>query len=229
MGKSERQRLTLERIDPILKAKGYKTRKTDGIQYYLHRDGITVSWAMAFGSKYRFISASETMITYNEVEQILQRVADENYHPSWDIYRGTILTATIRDSSFIAKYHLSVIDTEEKVEEFCNWYIEYINDEGADFVHHYSYLPNVLKRMHELEAEGLSWQNPNKGILEGSIDAFFRGLIISKLCNDPISNFENKVMFCDEYLYDGTNDEWLPYYEKLKAEILPTIEPKYNI
>lgn len=156
MEKSERQRLTLERIDPVMKAKGYKTRKTDAIQYYLHRDGITVSWAMAFGSKYRFIDASETMITYNEVEQILQRVADENYHPSWDIYRGTILTPTISHHSFIAEYHLSVIDTEEKIEEFCNWYLGYINGEGEDFVQHYSSLPNVLKRMDELVEEGLT-------------------------------------------------------------------------
>ncbi len=227
MLKSERQRLTLERIDPILKAKGYKTRIVDGVRYYLHQNGITSAWAVGFQKKYSFIDAIGTRITHDEVELILQRVADENYHRSWDIYRGTILTPTIRDSSFIAKYHLSVIDTEEKVEEFCNWYIEYINDEGADFVHHYSYLPNVLKRMHELEEEGLSWQNPGKGILAGSIDAFFRGLIISKLCND--SRLDSKVEFCDKYLYDGTNDEWVPYYEKLKAEVLPTIEPKYNL
>ena len=44
MEKVERQRLTLERIDPVLKAKGYKTRKADGMWYYLHQDGITVTW-----------------------------------------------------------------------------------------------------------------------------------------------------------------------------------------
>lgn len=43
MERAERQRLTLERIDPVLKAKGYKTRKADGMWYYLHQDGITVT------------------------------------------------------------------------------------------------------------------------------------------------------------------------------------------
>ena len=94
---------------------------------------------------------------------------------------------------------------------------------------HYSYLPNVLKCMDELLNQGLSWQNGEQGILDWTLDAFFRGLIIAKLCNDPESNFESKVRFCEKYLYDGTNNEWLPLYEKLKAEVLPTIEPKYNL
>ena len=121
------------------------------------------------------------------------------------------------------------MDTEEQIEDYCNWYLGYINGEGADFVQHYSYLPNVLKRMDELVEAGLTWQYPHKGILEGNTDAFFRGLIISKLCNDSLSNFETKVKFCDKWLYNARNDKWLPYYEKLKAEVLPTIEPKYNI
>lgn len=227
MEKSERQRLTLERIDPILKAKGYKTRIVDGVRYYLHQNGITSAWAVGFQKKSSFIDAIGTRITHDEVELILQRVADENYHPSWDIYRGTILTPTIRHHSFIAEYHLSVIDTEEKIEEFCNWYLGYINGEGEDFVQHYSYLPNVLKRMDELVEEGLTWQYPNKGILAGTLDAEFRGLIISKLCNDP--NFLQKLEECDQVFSEDRYKRWVPYYEKLKAEVLPTIEPKYNL
>ena len=34
---------------------------------------------------------------------------------------------------------------------------------------------------------------------------------------------------CDQVFAEGRNDKWLPYYEKLKAEVLPTIEPKYNL
>ena len=229
MERAERQRLTLERIDPVLKAKGYKTRKADGMWYYLHQDGITVTWSLGFLKKYSFIDFRGASITHDEVENLLQRVADENYPFRWDIHRGTILTTTVSHHSFIRKYHLVAIDTEEEVEEFCDWYLGYINGEGADFVQYYSYLPNVLKRMDELLNQGLSWQNGEQGILAGTLDAFFRGLIIAKLCNDPESNFESKVRFCEKYLYDGTNNEWLPYYEKLKAEVLPTIEPKYNL
>ncbi|WP_455250976.1 hypothetical protein [Porphyromonas sp.] len=52
MERAERQKLTLERIDPVLKAKGYKTRKADVMWYYLPQDGITVTWSLSFLKKY---------------------------------------------------------------------------------------------------------------------------------------------------------------------------------
>ena len=79
------------------------------------------------------------------------------------MHRGTILTSTVSHHSFIRKYHLVAIDTEEEVEE--------------------SYLPNVLKRMDELLSQGLSCQNGKQGILDWTLDAFFRGLIIAS-CRD---------------------------------------------
>ena len=81
--------------------------------------------------------------------------------------------------------------------------------------------------MDELLEAGLTWQHPDKGILSGSLDAEFRGLIISKLCNDP--NFGEKLEECDRVFAEVRYQIWLPYYEKLKAEVLPTIEPQYNI
>ena len=228
MLKSERKKLTLERIDAVLKARGYKARIADSIRYYLPQDGVTTAWAIVF-LNLGWINSREAMVTHDEVELILQRVADENYPFPWQTHRGTILTPTISHSTFVDEYQTADMDTEEQIEDYCNWYLGYINGEGADFVQRYSYLPNVLKRMDELVEAGLTWQYPHKGILEGNTDAFFRGLIISKLCNDPLSNFENKVEFCDKWLYNGRNDKWLPYYEKLKAEVLPIIEPKYNI
>ena len=69
MERAERQRLTLERIDPVLKAKGYKTRKADGMWYYLHQDGITVTWSLSFLKKYSFIDFRGASITHDEVEK----------------------------------------------------------------------------------------------------------------------------------------------------------------
>ena len=228
MLKSERKKLTLERIDAVLKPRGYRARIADGIRYYLPQDGVTVAWTIVF-LNLGWINSRGVMVTHDEVELILQRVKDENYPFPWQMHRGTILTPTIRHRTFVDEYDTADMDTEEQIEDYCNWYLGYINGEGADFVQHYSYLPNVLKRMDELLNQGLSWQNGEQGILAGTLDAFFRGLIIAKLCNDPESNFESKVRFCEKYLYDGTNNKWLPYYEKLKAEVLPTIEPKYNL
>ena len=74
--------------------------------------------------------------------------------------------------------------------------------------------------MDRLEAEGLYW----KEILSGGPDYLFRGVIISKLCNDP--QYDQKLSFVDSLMQDL--DEWQPYWEKLKA-VLHTIEPKYSL
>ena len=226
MLKSERKKLTLERIDAVLKPRGYKARIADGIRYYLPQDGVTTAWAIVF-LNLGWINSREAMVTNDEVELILQRVEDENYPFPWQKHRGTILTPTLEHSTFVDEYDTVDMDTEEQIEDYCNWYLGYINGEGADFVQHYSYLPNVLKRMDELVEAGLTWQYPHKGILSGTLDAELRGLIISKLCNDP--NFFHKLEECDLVFSEERYKKWLPYYEKLKAEVLPTIEPKYNI
>ena len=226
MLKSERKKLTLERIDAVLKPRGYKARIADGIRYYLPQDGVTTAWAIVF-LNLGWINSREAMVTHDEVELIQQRVEDENYPFPWQKHRGTILTPTLEHSTFVDEYDTVDMDTEEQIEDYCNWYLGYINGEGADFVQHYSYLPNVLKRMDELVEAGLTWQYPHKGILSGTLDAELRGLIISKLCNDP--NFFHKLEECDLVFSEERYKKWLPYYEKLKAEVLPTIEPKYNI
>lgn len=226
MLKSERKKLTLERIDAVLKPRGYKARIADGIRYYLPQDGVTTAWAIVF-LNLGWINSREAMVTHDEVELILQRVADENYPFPWQTHRGTILTPTISHSTFVDEYQTADMDTEEQIEDYCNWYLGYINGEGADFVRHYSYLPNVLKRMDELVEAGLTWQYPHKGILSGTLDAELRGLIISKLCNDP--NFFHKLEECDLVFSEERYKKWLPYYEKLKTEVLPTIAPKYNL
>jgi len=144
MLKSERKKLTLERIDAVLKPRGYKARIADGIRYYLPQDGVTTAWAIVF-LNLGWINSREAMVTHDEVELILQRVEDENYPFPWQKHRGTILTPTLEHSTFVDEYDTVDMDTEEQIEDYCNWYLGYINGEGADFVQHYSYLPNVLK------------------------------------------------------------------------------------
>ena len=75
MERAERQRLTLERIDAVLKARGYKARIADGIRYYLPQDGVTVAWTIVF-LNLGWINSRGVMVTHDEVELILQRVAD---------------------------------------------------------------------------------------------------------------------------------------------------------
>ena len=73
----------------------------------------------------------------------------------------------------------------------------------------------------------MTQQYLNNGIpLDGAL-VDFRGLIISKLCNDP--HLEHKVIKIDREFHENESYiRWWPYLDRLK-EILPTIEPKYNI
>jgi hypothetical protein len=75
--------------------------------------------------------------------------------------------------------------------------------------------------MNRLEREGKYWAE----ILTGWPD-FFRGLIISKLCND--TDFERKQNLMDEKFNIPKLKKQLPYYEKLKRR-LKTLKPIYNI
>ena len=62
-----------------------------------------------------------------------------------------------------------------------------------------------------------------KELLSGMGEAYFRLLIICKLCNDP--NYQKKF---DEVakIFDEP-DEWQPYWEQYQ-ELLDSLEPKYN-
>ena len=118
------------------------------------------------------------------------------------------------------------VNTQEELEFFTEWILNYLKTDGQKFIETYSYLPNILKKMDELTAQGKTWQNMENGILSGSLDAEFRGLIIAKLCNDP--NFQKKVEMCDTVFNESCYEEWLPYYEKLK-ERLKSVESIYNV
>ena len=80
--------------------------------------------------------------------------------------------------------------------------------------------------MDQLENEKKYWNGlfGEGGILAGMVDAFLRGLIISKLCNDI--NFEKKVNIVENIFNEDTKS--LAKLEKLK-ERLKKVNPIYNI
>lgn len=215
------KREVLKRFDAELKPKGYKRISDGGIQYCITLGVASAAHILIFYNTGE-VTCSCVYSCQQEVEQYMKMLIDEKY-PNQIQAKYPL---TFRHARERARFNVNK-EGLENLEGFVSSCLHYINEESPRFVEHYTYLPNILTRMDELVEIGLTWQHPKEGILYGSLDAFFRGLIISKLCND--SQFDSKVEFCDKYLYDGTNDEWVPYYEKLKAEILPTIEPKYNI
>ena len=118
------------------------------------------------------------------------------------------------------------IDSPEAVNAYLDWYIGYLLGEGQEFLDYYSYLPNVLKKMDELEGKNICWSDKHYGILDWGRNADFIGIIISKLCND--SKYDEKLERLNAYYSEDENEEDLPVFEKLK-EILEHVEPRYNV
>ncbi|WP_289658116.1 hypothetical protein [Flavobacterium panacagri] len=117
------------------------------------------------------------------------------------------------------------IQTNEACNLFCNSIISFFENTGFSYYKEYSYIPNILKKMNNLQEAGKLWSDI---LASNGPEYFWQGLIISKLCNDI--NFSEKIKFVDSIYYDKQYrlDEWIPYYERLK-ERLKTIEPKYNL
>ena len=176
------------------------------------------------------IAFSKIFISIKCVEEIIFEIKKPNQDYSFiDNKKYFLLTVFDKETKMPDDYYRGIgydINSQEDLEFFTEWILNYLKTDGQKFIETYSYLPNILKKMDELTAQGKTWQNRENGILSGSLDAEFRGLIIAKLCNDP--NFQKKVEMCDTVFNESCYEEWLPYYEKLK-ERLKSVEPIYNV
>ena len=172
------------------------------------------------------IYSSGFLTSIHEVENIITEIGHPNLNfellKSKDDHFLTTIKDSFFDKCFNEKYHHYSFKSETEVQEFSDWLVHYLNTKGFAFAEHYSFLPNVLAKMNQLMDEGKYWAD----ILSGQVDNVFRGLIISKLCDDK--EFGNKLKYWSEKIYANENiKEWIPYFEKLK-EKLKTIEPLYN-
>ncbi|BDE83143.1 hypothetical protein [Porphyromonas somerae] len=219
MLKSEKKKYVFEQLDQLLKPQGYRATKTGGAPYYmLDKDNAKYKFYLNF-SDMGDLYFSKYYIELKEVTKILKRVFDLD-NPLID-FRQANIHPTINDKSknpFIYK----IIDNYRELKIFTDWVIDYLENDGKQFIETYSYLPNVLKRMDELVAFGEYWT----GILCGGVPHLFEGLIISKLCNDP--KMDEKIEYVDKIFSTKDISEYLPNYIKLKEQ-LPSIQPLYNV
>ena len=166
------------------------------------------------------------LIHFKEVEKIILEIGLPNYNLS-SYYLGEVFFPTILDNlNNVTFYQKKSRLDLSKVLGFKKWgelIVSYMENEGQDFIEEYSYLPNVLKEMNRLEREGE--QNYLK-ILRGGIDHIFRGLIISRLCND--SDYERKLKKWEPLILMPKYEEWHSSFEKLK-KLLSETKPIYNI
>ena len=238
MLKTELKKIILTRLDEILKPLGYVRRVTDGIRYLKATDQYIDSFCLIPLSD--AIEGTGFYREHIEVANILFEVARNIQKPYIyiDEFRKIKFIFTICDYSVSSdwgyygedSFDLKLgnwlgIDSPEAVNAYLDWYIGYLLGEGLEFLNYYSYLPNVLKKMDELDKTNTYWGKEEVGILPwGAAD--FIGLVISKLCNDP--KYEKKLERFNAYYSKDENEEDLPAFEKLK-EILERVEPRYNV
>ena len=228
--KKEKKEYVFKKLDEILKPQGYYLVKT-GLDplYVLKENNYIVNVGFNFKDMGQ-IAFSKIFISIKCVEEIIFEIKKPNQDYSFiDNKKYFLLTVFDGETKMPDGYYRGIgydINSQEDLVFFTEWILNYLKTDGQKFIETYSYLPNILKKMDELTAQGKTWQNRENGILSGSLDAEFRGLIIAKLCNDP--NFQKKVEMCDTVFNESCYEEWLPYYEKLK-ERLKNVEPIYNV
>ena len=226
MLKKDKKEYVYSRLDGLLKPQGYKFYKA-GLdpRYNLNTEDYVVSLIFNFkdmGDVY----LGNVILSIKVVEDIMYEIKKPNQNYEHVDFKKYYLYTLIDKSFMKDEKRDENIDDINKLRELVDNYINYLETTGKEFIETYSYLPNILKRMDELEALGLNWNNRDIGVLSGSLDAYFRGLIISKLCND--TDFERKVSKMDVKFAQTGYEEWVPYYERLK-ERLKTVEPIYNL
>jgi len=237
MLKTEMKKIILTRLDEVLKPLGYRREISDGITYLRVSDVYVDSFYLIPLSG--AIEGTGFYREHIEVANVLFEVKNEKLHIYTDDFKKEKYIFTICDYSVSSdwgyygedSFDLKLgnwlgIDSPEAVNAYLDWYIGYLLGEGQEFLDYYSYLPNVLKKMDELEGKNICWSDKHYGILDWGRNADFIGIIISKLCND--SKYDEKLERLNAYYSEDENEEDLPVFEKLK-EILERVEPRYNV
>ncbi|WP_396633062.1 hypothetical protein [Maribacter sp. R86514] len=208
--------------NPILKNLGFRFFPKRASRYLLDTENYSVTIFFNYSIKSNNHGNTVFLIEHKNVEKHILEIGVPNKDFSSISNENRLFT--IFDSDFSKKHqsltHGLDLSTIEGFRQWGHLIVDYAEGPGKAFIDTYSYLPNVLKEMDRLEAEGKYW----KEILVGGIDHLFRGLIISKLCDDP--NFNVKLEKWDSVIYQSKYKIWHSYYNTLKDR-LKTIEPLY--
>ncbi len=228
LNKSQRKKAINEALKDFFKKE--KMQKYDvwdngyGIKKDINEGDVYIG-LLSFMTSFQEVSYSNTIHIKN-VEDIIAYIEFPDYdwiaHKSKNSLLPTIQLCYFEDSDTKKKLSRSGLDWSEKdCVHFANNIIEYYESKVSPLFDYYCYLPNILKGMDKLESDGRYWYE----ILGGGGDHLFRGLIISKLCNDNKYDEKEKFvykLFCDQI------DSWAPYCDKLIA-YLKGVDPIYNI
>ncbi|WP_282075072.1 hypothetical protein [Maribacter aquivivus] len=219
---SERKKELYKLTNPILKNLGFRFFPKRASRYLLDTENYSVTIFFNYSIKSNNHGNTVFLIEHKNVEKHILEIGIPN--KDFSSINNENRLFTIFDNDFSQKNQIFTygldLSTTEGFRQWGHEIVDYAQGPGKAFIDTYSYLPNVLKEMDRLENEGKYW----KEILVGGLDHLFRGLIISKLCDDP--NFNMKLNKWDRVIYKSKYKIWHSFYNALK-ERLKTIEPLY--
>lgn len=226
MTKSDKKEFVFQKLSQLLIPQGYYLVKTGLDPRFVLKEKEKVIFFILNFNDSGSIVMSKTMISILIVEEIMIEIKKPNQDYSFlDDKKYFLDTLLDKNTSIEGKYDNGSINhnvnDKEQLDYFTKSIITYIETEGQKFIEKYSYLPNVLAEMDKLQLEGKYWNE----LLSGGPEFLFRGLIISKLCNDK--KYEEKLSYVESLLISMA-DDFLPYFEKLKIR-LDDLKPKYNL
>lgn len=220
---SEHVKLILSKIEPFFNDNQFEHRiQPDSSLFVKYIDNTAIICGFNWKSE-----GHHEFGSYMWLPDVSNNILDIGL-PNMDLssYRtGDLLFSTVKSPGKIDyNTEKNPIQTDEACHLFCNSIISFLENIGFNYYKECTYIPNILKRMDNLQEAGRLWSDI---LASNGPEYFWQGLIISKLSNDI--NFSEKMKYVDSIYYDKQYglDEWIPYYERLK-ERLKTIEPKYN-
>ena len=237
MLKTERRKIILERLEEVLKPLGYEREISFGNVTYRRFDKDSCDYFFLDFTTF-FVDLRYLGHGLIEIESSMSEIIENRELTSFNnksSIRTTFTDPTFSDGggdfadgddfSMKAKSWCG-LDTPESVHLYCDWLTNYFTHEYPMIVEHYSYLPNILQKMNELDAKKIAWGNiVSEGILCGGFPDLC-GLLISKLCNDPF--YEEKFNFWAEDYAKDENEKWLQCFERF-CSIIEHVEPRYNV
>ena len=236
MQKINRRKEFFDTLNPYFIKRGFKFYNHFGnptlVKYI--REDLVCQFYFHFPTKSKIPSFSQFLISHFEVENIILELdtPDFDFELYKSIHKERAILSTIEQKVKIDFKENKRLETVEDYKSYAKAILKYAQTDGKAFIEKYSYLPNILTKMNELENksdnwmnEGLYWRNDKGDSISGSAESYFRVLIISKLCNDPMLHEKIKKV---DVMFSSWNEEWNQSYEQLKIR-LESISPKYNL
>ena len=239
MLKSEKKKIVFKRLDAELKPLGWKRICDSGhLPVYVFENSLyKVCFRTQFGRETVDLFTIELAI--KEVESYISEcIGGTVWIPGSEIIidNKTKFRTTVKDRYDLSKCYNYIVETEDDINMVVDYFLDYLFGIAKKFVEACLYLPNIVREMDKHVRQEGAWMcapHMYSGRIEvsGFYDGFFRGLIISKMCDDP--NFKNKLNLVEsEVNAPNADDYWgtsfRSDYEKLK-QLLPTVEPKYSM